>query len=68
MTNKKWYQSKTKWGVLLLGLSAILGTVGGWLSGSIGLSTAITALIAEVGAVFGLFGIRDLPLINQINR
>lgn len=65
MTNQKWYKSKTKWGILLVGISAILGTISGWLSGNIGPSTAITALIAEVGAVLGLFGVRDLPFVNK---
>ena len=65
MTTKKWYQSKTKWGTLLVGVSAILGTLGGWLSGSIEASTALQALLLEMGVVLAFFGIRDLPFVNK---
>ncbi len=65
MTNKKWYKSKTKWGALLVGVSVIFGTLGGWLSGTVDAGTAVQALMVEVGAVLGFFGIRDLPFINK---
>ena len=57
--------SKTKIGATLVGISAIIGTVGGYLNGTIDLSSLIQALIAEVGIVLGIYGIRDLPLINR---
>ena len=62
---KQWYKSKTKMGGALLGLSAVLGTLGGALSGSIDWGTAVQQLITEIGAVYGLFGLRDLPVINK---
>ncbi len=62
---KKWYQSKTKIGGVIIGFSAILGTVGGWLTGTIETAFAIQSLIVEVGIVVTLFGVRDLPFINN---
>ena len=62
---KSWYQSKTKLGAGLVGLSAVLGTLGGWLSGSIDAGSALTALIAEVGVVLAVFGVRDMPFVNK---
>lgn len=60
--------SKTKLGASLLGLSAILATIGGWLSGTIDTTSAVTALIAEVGAVITAFGIRDWPILNGVKK
>jgi len=62
---KKWYQSKTKWGALLVGLSAVLATIGGYLSGNVDLTSAFYQLMTEVGVVCGILGIRDLPFINS---
>lgn len=62
---KSWYKSKTKWGAVLIGVAAILGTVGGWLSGTIDAGSALTALITELGAVLLVFGVRDIPFINK---
>ncbi|MFH1917610.1 MAG: hypothetical protein ABIJ14_00675 [Nanoarchaeota archaeon] len=65
MSEKPWYKSKTKMGATLVGLSAVIGTIGGWLQGSIDPGTAITALIAEIGVVLAVFGVRDLPVVNK---
>jgi len=65
MSEKPWYKSKTKIGATLVGLSAIIGTVGGWLQGSIEPGTAVTALMAQVGVILAIFGVRDLPFINK---
>ena len=62
---KRFWQSKTKLGALLVGLGAILGTAGGWLSGSLEPMSAVQALIIEIGAVLGVCGIRDLPFVNK---
>ncbi len=62
---KKWYQSKTKWAGLLLGLSAVLGTVGSFLNGNLSPTSALMTLTTEVGVVLAIFGIRDLPFINR---
>lgn len=62
---KAWYDSKTKLGAFLVGLSAVLGTVGGLLSGNIDLATGFQALVTEVGIVVGVFGLRDLPFVNK---
>ena len=64
MTTKKWYQSKTKLGTLLVGLSLVLGTVGGWMSGAIDMSSAIQALAVQVGGILTIFGVRDMPFVN----
>ncbi len=63
--SKPWYRSQTKVGVVLLAGSAILATVGGWLTGSISMANAVVALIAEVGAMKLAFGIRNWPVINR---
>ena len=63
---KAWYQSKTKWGALLLGGSAVLGTIGAFLSGQIEVTSLITALMSEIGVICGIFGIRDWKIINGI--
>lgn len=65
MADKPWYKSKTKIGATLVGLSAVIGTLGGWLSGAIEPSQAITSLIAEIGVVIAMFGVRDLPVVNK---
>ena len=62
---KHFYESKTKVGALLVGISAVLGTVGGFLSGSIEFASAFQALLIEVGAIVGFFGLRDLPFVNK---
>jgi len=65
MSEKPWYKSKTKVGTALVGLSAVIGTVGGWLQGSIEPGTAVTALIAQIGVILAIFGVRDLPFVNK---
>lgn len=60
-----WYTSKTKWAGLLLGISAIFGTLGTALQGDMQWTTALTQLVGEVGGVLAVFGIRDLPFINK---
>lgn len=58
--------SKTKLGASLTGLGFILGTLGGWLSGTIDVGSAVTALITEVGIVLAVFGVRDMPFVNRV--
>jgi len=62
---KKWYKSKTKIGTLLITAGPILITLGGLLTGTINLVNGLTALSTEVGAVFAVFGIRNLPFVNK---
>ena len=57
--------SKTKIGAILIGVSAVLGTVGGMLTGAINVTSGIQALIVEVGVVFVACGIRDWNIINR---
>ena len=57
--------SKTKIGAGLIGLAAIASTVGAWLSGTLDVSSAVTALITEIGAVITAWGLRDLPIVNR---
>jgi hypothetical protein len=58
--------SKTKVGATLVGLGAILGAVGGWLTGNVEPITAIEAVVIAVGGVLAVWGIRDWPLINKV--
>ena len=62
---KKWYQSQTKIGSVIIGIATILGTVGSWMTGAIGTPVAFQALVTEVGAVWLMFGLRDLPFVNK---
>jgi hypothetical protein len=64
--NKEGKMSKTKWGALLIGAGAILGTIGAFVNGSLDLLPTIQALAAEVGAIVLAFGIRDVPILNSI--
>jgi len=64
MADKKWYESKTKWGTILIGVGAILGTAGSYFAGNVELASTIQKLVFELGGVLAIFGIRDLPLIN----
>ncbi len=57
--------SKTKLGAGILGFSAILATIGGYLSGTMDMTSAVTSIIAAVGAVITAFGLRDLPILNK---
>mgnify|MGYP001618542679 CR=1 FL=1 len=57
--------SKVKLGAWLVGLSAVLGTVAGYLNGSLDMFTALQALATEVGAVFAALGLRDIPFLNS---
>ena len=60
-----WYSSKTKWAGLLIGGSAFLGTLGGWLGGAMDFSTFFTTAMIDIGVILAIFGIRDLPIINK---
>ena len=64
-TEKKFWQSKTKMGALLMGLSAVLATMGAYISGAVDAGATVNALIIQVGAVLAVFGVRDLPVINK---
>lgn len=57
--------SKTKIGAVLIGAGAVLGTLGGILTGSIDYATGLMALLTEVGVVLAVFGIRDWPIVNK---
>ena len=62
---KKWWQSKTKVGALLIAVGPVLATVGGFLAGSVDFPTAVIDLSTQIGAVCAVFGVRDLPFINK---
>jgi len=57
--------SKTKIGAIIIGVGAVLGTVGGMIEGSIEVFTGIQALVVEIGVVLLALGIRDWPLLNK---
>ena len=66
LKNKANKMSKTKLGTLLIGISAVLGTIGGYFSGTIDIASTIQTLIYEIGGILAVFGIRDLPILNKI--
>ena len=53
------WQSKTKVGALLIGVGAILATVGGVVQGTIDIGAGITALITEIGVIMTIVGLRN---------
>lgn len=55
---KPFWQSKAKWGAILLTGAAILSAVGGYLTGTMDASQLLQALMA-VGAGLGIWGLRD---------
>jgi len=59
MVNEPWYKSKTKVGGVLIGVSLILGAVGKYLTGDIDPTTAIQTVIAAIGSIATIVGIRD---------
>lgn len=62
---KKWYKSRTNIGAVLIWLSTVIGTAGGWINGTIEPLSAVSSLLAEIGGVFAVVGIRGWPVINQ---
>lgn len=62
---KKWYESKTKWAALLIGIGPVLATVGRLLNGSLDFAGALIQLSTELGVILAVFGVRDLPFINK---
>lgn len=64
-TEKKWYQSKTKWAAILIGIGPVIVTVGSILNGSIDFMTGIQSLAPQVGVVLAVFGVRDIPFLNK---
>jgi len=62
---KAWYESKTKVGAILIGIGAVLGTVGTIVTGDVSAMAGIQAVIIEIGAVLGALGIRDIPFLNK---
>lgn len=62
INQKKWYESKTKWAGILTGVGIILPGIIRWLNGG---SIPIGEIWAGVVAILGVFGIRDLPVLNK---
>ncbi len=56
---KPWYKSKTKVGVVVAGVGGILTTVGLALQEKLDIMTAVTLIIAEIGAIWCVVGARD---------
>ena len=63
--SKKWYQSKTKIGALLIGIGPLFATTGALLNGQVSINQALPIITANLGIVFGILGLRDLPFINK---
>ena len=64
LNNSDGNTSKLKVGAILVGASALIGTIASVLLGNIGYLVAIQQAIAEIGAVLAACGIRDLPILN----
>jgi len=62
---KAWYQSKTKWAALFMALGPAFAIIANLLTGTIDIGTAINQALPVAGIVFGIFGIRDLPIVNR---
>lgn len=56
---KQWYQSKSCWGAMLLALSGVLGSVSGYLTGTLSVEQALQMASSSLAAAWGLYGIRD---------
>ena len=56
---KKWYQSKTKWAAILIGISPILATIGGILNGAIDIGSGLVQLSTQVGIEIGRASCRE---------
>lgn len=54
-----WYKSKTKWGGLLVGVGMIVGGVGHYLVGDVSGELVVSEILAGVGVILAVFGIRD---------
>lgn len=63
--NNPWWTSKTKWAALLIGIGPVLATIGGMLQGSVEFGAGFTQLFVQLGIILGVFGIRDMPFINN---
>lgn len=59
MVNEPWYKSKTKVGGVLIGASLILGAVGKYLTGDVDPTTAVQTVLAGLGSIATIIGIRD---------
>ena len=68
LKNKEGKKSKTKIGALLIAAGPVIATVGNLIVGNISAFEGIVQLSTEVGAVFAVFGIRDLPILNQLQK
>ena len=64
LTNTKGNHSATKWGTLLIGASFLVTTLTKWGFGDLSNLDAVTQIITEVGGVFTVWGVRDLPFFN----
>lgn len=66
--NKEGRNSKTKIGAVLIAAGPVLVTVGSIITGDMQLLDGIIRLSTQVGAVLAVFGIRDLPILNQLQK
>jgi len=56
---KKWYESNTKRGGVLIAIGTIITTIGMVDKGNLGLVEGITLVIAEIGVLLTIFGYRN---------
>lgn len=60
--NEQGFQSTTKWGSLLIGLTFILNSVASAWNGDITWTDGVSDMAISIGAIIGIWGIRDLPI------
>ena len=65
IVEKRWFESKTKWAAILIGLAPVLTTLGGMLNGHLDIGSGVFTLASQVGVVLAVFGIRDIPMLNK---
>ena len=59
-------KSKTKWGSTIVGVGVLLGAIGGYMSGNVGMQQLVTTGLTAIGGVITVWGVRDLPIVNAV--
>ncbi len=66
LENKEGKNSKTKIGAVLVGAGTVLTTVGNMVLGNVSFADGVLQLLPQIGTVLAVFGIRDIPILNNI--
>lgn len=60
---KAWYKSKTKWAGIVAGVLIFANVTPGWIAGG---QFPANQFLEALLVVLGIFGVRDLPIVNSI--